>query len=581
MPPVSEPVAPPNSRFAVILDKAALLLPWLWIVGTPLVLLLTTVGMVGAERLRRQSRPVEDSRIAELCQRLAASLKVSFRVGVAVCDRIVSPILVGIVRPVILLPAVAMTGWDSQQLEMVLLHELVHVRRWDNLVNLMQRIIESALFFHPVIWVISNWVRRDREHCCDAAVVGHMREPQVYARLLVTLADQYSQGSRLGRPLATPQAVSSMAEGPLAGRIRRILNRDEQPMQISRKTFAVIFAGVLVVAAVVSRYALHAAAEEAPTGKSNKTSDTKSGEKPAEARTYSGQVTDAVTGKPIAGAAVSVAGKTTVRARTASGVELKKLGETKVQTDAAGRFSITLPPDQIAARQSIFSIAVEHPDYITFGRGWMMTPSTALAALGSNLAHISLEPAGKISGTIVTPEGKPAAGVFVRAFSAPVRRDAVRIPRTVAATEPAWASLMARYDTSRTATAYATTDGNGRFEARVYKEGEARLTMIPKDYAIQVQASHGKQGDLGRFVLEKGLTLKGRVLDVAGKPLPNVWVNADQLHTYTMIKDMLPVQSDFVRSALTDQNGDFVMGPFHAGVFDVTVSNHPRDPSAE
>ena len=170
---------------------------------------------------------MEDARIAELCQRLAASLKmkISRRVAVAVCDRIVSPILVGILRPLILLPAAALAGWDPQQLEMVLLHELVHVRRYDNLVNLMQRIIKSVLFFHPMVWVLSTWVRREREHCCDAAVVDHTRQPLAYAQLLVALAEQVSRRSPPGSSLH-PQVVSSMAQQSLVGRIRRILKKE-------------------------------------------------------------------------------------------------------------------------------------------------------------------------------------------------------------------------------------------------------------------------------------------------------------------------------------------------------------------
>ena len=91
--------------------------------------------------------------------------------AVAVCERLATPVLVGVVRPLILLPAAAMGGWGPDQIEMVLLHELAHVRRWDNLVNLLQRLVESALFFHPAVWIVSGWVRREREHCCDAMVV--------------------------------------------------------------------------------------------------------------------------------------------------------------------------------------------------------------------------------------------------------------------------------------------------------------------------------------------------------------------------------------------------------------------------
>ena len=107
-----------------------------------------------------------------MCQQLAVAVNISRRVSVAVCDRIAAPILVGVFRPMILLPAAALTGWAPQQLEMVLLHELAHVRRYDNLVNLLQRVVESLLFFQPMVWIVSGWVRREREYGCDELVVA-------------------------------------------------------------------------------------------------------------------------------------------------------------------------------------------------------------------------------------------------------------------------------------------------------------------------------------------------------------------------------------------------------------------------
>ena len=116
--------------------------------------------------------------------------------GVAICDRIAAPILVGVLRPMILLPAAALAGWDPQQLEMVLLHELAHVRRYDNLVNLLQRIVESLLFFQPMVWIVSGWVRREREHCCDELVVARTRRPQAYAEMLVNSVRDISRKAR-------------------------------------------------------------------------------------------------------------------------------------------------------------------------------------------------------------------------------------------------------------------------------------------------------------------------------------------------------------------------------------------------
>ena len=154
----------------------------------------------------------------------------------------------------ILLPAAALAGWDPQQLEMVLLHELAHVRRYDNLVNLLQRIVESVLFFHPMVWIVSGWVRREREHCCDELVVARTRQPQAYAEMLVALAERFSQSTLRSSSLVHRQLVSSMAERPLVGRIRRILNKEEQAMQVSRKAVGLTFVGLVAVAVMIGGY---------------------------------------------------------------------------------------------------------------------------------------------------------------------------------------------------------------------------------------------------------------------------------------------------------------------------------------
>ena len=147
------------------------ILPGVWLVGAPLTFIYMAAGLWGAERLRRRSRPVFDDALSALCDRLADAIGVSSRVPVGVCERVAAPLLLGIAPPLIVLPSALVTGWSPEQVELVLLHELAHVRRWDNLVNLLQRVVESALFFHPAVWVLSGWVRREREHCCDQIVV--------------------------------------------------------------------------------------------------------------------------------------------------------------------------------------------------------------------------------------------------------------------------------------------------------------------------------------------------------------------------------------------------------------------------
>lgn len=256
------PRAQSSERLLAALNLAAMCLPWLWVCGAPLSFLLTTAGLLGAERLRRQSRPLEDPRISDMCRQLAASLRIACRVSVAICDRIAVPILVGVVRPMILLPAAALAGWSPQQLEMVLLHELAHVRRYDNLVNLLQRVVESLLFFQPMVWIVSGWVRREREHCCDELVVARTRQPHAYAEVLVTLSERLAQPPLPNSSLVQPQAFSSMAERPLVARIRRILRKEEQAMQVSRKAVVLALGTVLTIAVVIGGYCLPSRAQE-------------------------------------------------------------------------------------------------------------------------------------------------------------------------------------------------------------------------------------------------------------------------------------------------------------------------------
>ena len=198
------------------LERLAARLPWLWLVGSPITFVWLALGLAGAERLRRHGAVVSDGELPRLCRKLAAELGIARDVAVAVCDRLAAPVLVGVVRPMILLPAAALGGWGPDQLEMVLLHELAHVRRWDNLVNLLQRLVESALFFHPAVWIVSGWVRREREHCCDGVVVARTGRARAYAETLLALA-----GPGTDR---MPRAAVAMAQHDLVGRVRRILN---------------------------------------------------------------------------------------------------------------------------------------------------------------------------------------------------------------------------------------------------------------------------------------------------------------------------------------------------------------------
>ena len=111
---------------------------------------------------------------------------------------IAAPVLIGWVRPVILLPMAVVCGFPASQIELILAHELAHLRRWDPLVNLFQLALETAHFYHPVVRWISRDVTNEREICCDQLALdlggGNRRE---FVTMLADLGDLRMRQQRL------------------------------------------------------------------------------------------------------------------------------------------------------------------------------------------------------------------------------------------------------------------------------------------------------------------------------------------------------------------------------------------------
>ena len=140
---------------------------WLYLLGLGFMLARTFLGLLATKRLRREASPLPESSFLESIRSYARRLGLRGMPLVAYCERVAVPSLVGLWRPMILLPPALATGLTPQQLEMVVLHELVHLSRRDNLWIVVQRVSEAILFFHPAAWYVSRRVSIERELRCD------------------------------------------------------------------------------------------------------------------------------------------------------------------------------------------------------------------------------------------------------------------------------------------------------------------------------------------------------------------------------------------------------------------------------
>src|SRR5262249_62123234 len=120
----------------------------------------------------------------------------------------------GWLHPVILLPASTLTGLSPGQIESILAHELAHIRRHDYLVNLLQSLVETLLFYHPGVWWVSRRIREERELCCDDLAVGVVGGPVLYAEALCRLERARGEAAAL--------AVAASG-GSLLARITRLV----------------------------------------------------------------------------------------------------------------------------------------------------------------------------------------------------------------------------------------------------------------------------------------------------------------------------------------------------------------------
>jgi TonB family protein len=178
--------------------------------------LLFSLRLVWAGRqisaLRRQATPAEAAVLA-IVGDLRKRMKLARPVRVLVSAVADCPSVVGWIRPVVLLPAATVLGLTPQQLEAVLAHELAHILRYDDLVNMLQTAVETLLFYHPAVWWASARIRQERELCCDDLAVDTCGDALCYARALTRL-------ERLR--VTTPTLAMGSTGGPLWYRIQRL-----------------------------------------------------------------------------------------------------------------------------------------------------------------------------------------------------------------------------------------------------------------------------------------------------------------------------------------------------------------------
>ena len=195
-----------------------------WLIGAAFLMLRFAAGWIYTERLRSSARIVMDKEWRVRFGVLTAKLNISQSVEFRQTTKILTPMVIGAFKPVVLIPFGFLTGFSTSQIEAILAHELAHIRRNDYLVNMLQSFVEVVFFFHPALWWISEKVRTEREHCCDDIALSVCNDKMSLAKALVKVAEWQS---------APHLAMAFASKKPLLlNRISRVLGIDSKPKRI-------------------------------------------------------------------------------------------------------------------------------------------------------------------------------------------------------------------------------------------------------------------------------------------------------------------------------------------------------------
>jgi beta-lactamase regulating signal transducer with metallopeptidase domain len=209
-----------TSSLGGAIDRQRAIASWLpiavlvWLAGVIALSLRLLMGWLLVRRMKSHGTTAVPADWQEMLTRLSRRLHVARPVRLLQSAVVEVPTVIGWLRPVVLLPVSALAGLAPQQLEAILAHELAHIRRHDYLVNLLQTLVETLLFYHPAVWWLSRRIRIERENCCDDLAVSLCGDPYAYARALADLEQLRGGADRL---------ALAVTGGSLLHRVRRLL----------------------------------------------------------------------------------------------------------------------------------------------------------------------------------------------------------------------------------------------------------------------------------------------------------------------------------------------------------------------
>ncbi|MBK7223675.1 MAG: M56 family metallopeptidase [Saprospiraceae bacterium] len=245
------PAENPFTLGAVVsyVNEHILFIVMLWLVGM-VIALIRLLGNIGyVEYLKSKFNFPVDPYWEELLNSLKTKMGVGKNVQLLESALVMSPMVIGHLKPVIFFPMGAINRLSAQEVEAILAHELAHIMRNDYIINLLVSCIESLYYFHPAMWWLTAQIRAEREHCCDDLAIKATGQPIQYAQSLVAVQEMTMMAPRLAMQFAGKEKKSRFFL-----RVNRLIRPNSMAMSTREKSMAaVVTAFMVLVVAMASK----------------------------------------------------------------------------------------------------------------------------------------------------------------------------------------------------------------------------------------------------------------------------------------------------------------------------------------
>ncbi len=535
--PLEPSPKPPQKKPSLLWPRVA---PWLaavYLLGVLLMLARLLRGMWTAQRLAARAELLADGPLADRLKSLAAAWSMRVVPLLAKSEAVVVPKVIGLLRPMILLPVSAISGLSTEELEMILAHELAHVRRYDMWVNLLQRMAEAVLFFNPALWILSRRISTLREYCCDELTCGtplDTGDTELRTRYASALLRVVEVSGRTPEPADVATLAAARSPSELRRRVSRLFGEPlPEPVRLSRGglcTIAVLAAFFLLAPTVWhSSPESVAAPEEVAEAKEN---DKKADDAGDDLERMTIYVTSKTSGEPLAGVEMECCGY---------------LGNVKyfkktLKTDGRGVVDLRRPK---SAKMQSFWVKINKAGFVPVFHTWRGKHKSLDLPERLDLA---MSEGRSIGGRVEDEQEEPVAGAEVD-LTMPV----------------SWA----RGDDAIFSAAELKTDENGRWswDAAPEDAGKVTIRVSHPDYRPGRISASPHSDNL--VVLKRGLKVSGRVTDSEGNPV----VGATALLGFGR-KSKTP-------HTKTDDEGRYVIDKCEAGPSAVTVQAPGLSPATK